>query len=86
MNFNFVTVTTETILGENEEFDKSFFEYLDEYSISHKILESKGENKWPLVEYTGGALSISNMLKERFGMGGDEIDEIYPGIKKNQDA
>jgi hypothetical protein len=73
MNFNFVTVTTETILGENEEFD-------------NKILESKGENKWPLVEYTGGALSISNMLKERFGMEGDEIEEICPEIKKNQDA
>ena len=39
MDFKFVTVTADTVLGENDEFDKSFFEYLDEYSISHKILE-----------------------------------------------
>jgi hypothetical protein len=52
MIFKFVTVKVDTILGENEEFDKSFFEYLDEYSISHKILESEG-GQWPTVEYTG---------------------------------
>ena len=52
MDFKFVTVTADTVLGENDEFDKSFFEYLDEYSISHKILE-KNEGRWPSVEYTG---------------------------------
>ena len=86
MNFNFVTVTVDTVLGENEEFDKSFFEYLDEYSISHKILENEEDRKWPSVEYTGGPLSITNMLKERFGMEQEEIDELYPEIKKNQDV
>jgi hypothetical protein len=86
MNFNFVTVTVDTVLGENEEFDKSFFEYLDEYSISHKVLENEEGNNWPSVEYTGGPLSITNMLKERFGMVQEEIDELYPEIKKNQDV
>jgi hypothetical protein len=85
MNFNFVTVKVETVLGENEEFDKSFFEYLEEYSISHKVLE-KDENQWPTVEYTGGPLSITNMLKERFGVSEDEIDELYPEIKQNQNV
>jgi hypothetical protein len=83
MDFKFVTVTVDTILGENDEFDKSFFEYLDEYSISHKILE-KGESQWPSVEYTGGFLSITNMLKERFGMEEVEINELYPEIKKRK--
>ena len=59
MNFNFVTVTVDTVLGENEEFDKSFFEYLDEYSISHKVLESNEGNEWPSVEYTGGSRRIN---------------------------
>jgi hypothetical protein len=85
MDFNFVTVTVETVLGENEEFDKSFFEYLEEYSISHKILEKEG-SQWPSVEYTGGPLSITNMLKERFGASEDEINELYPEIKKNQNV
>lgn len=81
MDFKFVTVTADTVLGENDEFDKSFFEYLDEYSISHKILE-KNEGRWPSVEYTGGPLSITNMLKERFGMEQEEIEELYPEIIK----
>ena len=81
MDFRFVTVTVDTVLGENNDFDKSFFEYLDEYSISHKILEY-GEGKWPSVEYTGGTLSITNMLMERFGMSDKEINEMYPEINK----
>lgn len=85
MIFKFVTVKVDTVLGENEEFDKSFFEYLDEYSISHKILESEG-GQWPSVEYTGGPLAITNMLKERFGMEEIEIDVEYPEIKQNQDV
>lgn len=81
MDFRFITVTIDTVLGENNEFDKSFFEYLDEYSISHKILEYE-EGKWPSVEYTGGPLSITNMLRERFGMTDKEINEMYPEINK----
>ena len=83
MIFKFVTVKVDTILGENEEFDKSFFEYLDEYSISHKVLENEG-GQWPTVEYTGGPSAITNMLKERFGMEEVEINELYPEIKKRK--
>lgn len=81
MDFRFITVTVDTVLGENNEFDKSFFEYLDEYSISHKILENE-DGQWPSVEYTGGPLSITNMLRERFGMNDKEINEMYPEINK----
>ena len=81
MDFRFITVTIDTVLGENNEFDKSFFEYLDEYSISHTILEYE-EGTWPAVEYTGGPLSITNMLRERFGMTDKEINEMYPEINK----
>ena len=86
MVFKFVTVKVDTVLGENDELDKAFFEYLDEYSISHKVLESEEGGQWPQVEYTGGPLSITNMLKERFGMEEIEIDEMYPEIKQNQDV
>jgi hypothetical protein len=86
MDFKFVTVAVDTVLGENDEFDRSFFEYLDEYSISHKVLENEEGKNWPSVEYTGGPVSITNMLKERFGMEEKEIEELYPEIIKNQDV
>lgn len=85
-DFKFVTVTAETILGENDEFDKSFFDYLGEYSISHRIVEGETQSEWPMVEYTGGPISITNMLKERFGMTQEEIDETYPEIKENKNV
>ena len=81
MNFRTVTIKVETILGENEEFDKSFFEYLDEYSIEYKVLEKEEGKTWPTVEYTGGPIAISNMLKERFGYTDYELEELYPSIK-----
>lgn len=80
-DFKPVSVSIETILGENEEFDKNFFEYLDEYSISYKIFEPQSElSSWPIVEYTGGPIAITNMLKERFGMETEEIKTTYPNI------
>lgn len=82
MNFKKVTVKLETVLGENEDFDKSFFEYLDEYSIEHRILEKEEGQKWPTVEYTGGPVSIGNMLKERFGYSEYEISDFYQEIKE----
>lgn len=85
-DFKLVTISAETILGENEGLDKSFFEYLDEYSISHKVLESESHSDWPIVEYTGGPISITNMLKERFGMPQEEIDETYPEIKETKNV
>jgi hypothetical protein len=84
MYFKIVTIKAETVLGENEDFDKSFFDYLGEYSISHKVLELDENQKWPTVEYTGGPIALSNMLKERFGLSQEEIEVTYPEIKENQ--
>jgi len=84
MYFKIVTIKAETVLGENEDFDKSFFEYLEEYSISRKILELEENQKWPTVEYTGGPIALSNMLRERFGLSQEEIAETYPEIKESQ--
>lgn len=75
---NLATIKVQTVLNENEDFDRLFFEYLDEYSIDHKIIES--EEKYPIVEFTGGAISLCNMLKERFGYTNEEIKETYPEL------
>lgn len=86
MEFKFITITVDTILGENENFDKVFFEYLEEYSIAHKILEKDTDREWPRVEYTSGPIALTNMLKERFGMEQSEIDDLYPEIKENRNV
>jgi hypothetical protein len=75
---NVVKIEIQTVLNENEDFDRLFFEYLDEYSIDHKVLESK--EKYPMVEFSGGVISLSNMLKERFGYTKEEIEETYPEL------
>ncbi len=79
-NYTPAKVERETVLGEDTEIDMMFFSYLDEYSISHKILESKGEGGFPIVEYVGGPISLRNMLKEKFGMTDEEIIELHPDI------
>ena len=71
---NIVKIEVQTVLNENEDFDRLFFEYLDEYSIEHKVLES--EEKYPMVEFTGGIISLNNMLRERFGYTKEEIEAI----------
>jgi hypothetical protein len=78
MIMNSITIKVQTVLNENEEFDQLFYAYLDEYSIDHKILES--EEKFPDVEYTGGIISLNNMLRERFGYTKEEIEETYPEL------
>ena len=81
-----ITIKVETVLGENEDFDKAFFDYLDEYSIEYKISEEPNEShSWPLVEYTGGPISLKSMLKERFGMELNEMQELYPELIPQQD-
>jgi len=84
MDYKFITIKTETIIGENENIDKSFFEYLDEYSISHKILEERGEQGWPVIEYTGGPIALGNMLSEKFGMNNQDIIQSYPQFTDNE--
>lgn len=66
-------VSVETVLGENEDIDKGFFDYLEEYSIDYVIEEKEIDRQWPIVEYRGGMISLTNMLKERFGMEDEEI-------------
>lgn len=75
---NIVKIEVQTVLNENEDFDRLFFEYLDEYSIDHKVLES-GE-KYPMVEFSGGVIALTNMLKERFGYTRNEIEETFPEL------
>jgi hypothetical protein len=85
MNYPLVTIEVDTVIGEDENLDKKFFEYLEEYSISYKIGEDKGSG-WPSVEYTGGPIALSNMLKERFGFSIEDIDELFPDIKKSKNV
>jgi hypothetical protein len=82
MDFRFVKIKVETVLGENESMDKMFFEYLDEYSITHKMDEAKGDNGCPIVEYEGGPISLYNMLKEKFGMEREDIEQSYPQLNE----
>lgn len=74
------TITIQTVLGENEDFDTLFFQYLDEYSIEYKVLPMNEDEKYPLVEYTSGPIALGNMLRERFGYDRYEIEEKYPDL------
>jgi hypothetical protein len=75
-----ITIKIQTVLGENEEFDDLFFQYLEEYSIDRKILPIGEGEKYPEVEYTSGPIALSNMLRERFGYDRYEIEEKYPEL------
>lgn len=79
MNFTTHTIELETVLGENDEFDNSFFAYLEEYSIDYEIGD-KGESGYPVVKYVGGPIALSNMLKERFGYEDYELQSLYPQL------
>ena len=73
------TIEVETVLGENDEFDNSFYAYLDEYSI-HYVIGDLGDSGFPIVKYTGGPIALCNMLRERFGLEDHDIQELYPNI------
>jgi hypothetical protein len=79
MTYSDHTISIETVLGDNDEFDNSFYAYLDEYSI-HYAVGDIGDSGYPVVEYTGGPIALCNMLKERFGLEQQEIQELYPNI------
>jgi hypothetical protein len=66
-----------TVMGEDDLTDSLFLQYLDEYSISYKILDEK-ELGYPVVEYTSGPISLRNMMMERFGFEREDISENYP--------
>jgi hypothetical protein len=82
MNFSIKKIKVETVVGSNENMDSVFFEYLNEYSISYKINEDLGENGYPIIDYEGGPISLTNMLKEKFGMEKDEIEKNYPDLNE----
>jgi len=83
-NYKLVTVELETIFGQDPEMDEMFTSYLDEYSIVHKVsdAETKSNSGWPRLQYTGGPISLSNMLQERFGYTLDEIQAEFPQINE----
>jgi hypothetical protein len=73
------TIEIETVLGDNDEHDNSFMEYLKEYYIEYEISDNS-ESGYPIVKYTGGPISLKNMLRERFGLEDQEIQTLYPQI------
>lgn len=79
MNFTIHSIELETVLGDNDEHDNAFIDYLNEYSIDYEI-GANGESGYPVVKYTGGPIALSNMLRERFGLDNYEIQELYPEI------
>lgn len=78
-NYKIFKIQLETVYGQSSEMDSYFTEYLDEYSIAHVVLESEGR-EFPLIEYSGGPISLSNMLKEKFGYSMEEIRVQFPEI------
>jgi hypothetical protein len=78
-----ITIIKETVIGDNQNQDKLFFEYCDEYSIEHKIINENLEtSSYPDIEFKSGPVALSNMLKERFGYTQEEINEEFPQIKE----
>jgi hypothetical protein len=75
-----ITIKIQTVLGENEEFDDLFFQYLDEYSIDRNVLPIEEGEAYPMVEYTSGPIALGNMLRERFGYDRYEIEEKFPEL------
>jgi len=75
------TVRLATILGEDEDYDKIFYDYLEVYGISHKIVKEVDESiKYPEVEYTGNEIEIKNMLTEKFGYTREDFESLYPDL------
>lgn len=74
-----VKIVRSTVLKENEESDKEFFEYLEFMGIGHEVIEGE-DIEWPLVEYEGTPYDLKQMLSSRFGMEGSEIKEEYPQL------
>lgn len=73
-----VSIVVETVLGEDQDMDQLFFEYLDEYSITHKIIDEDPKSEWPKVEYTSGPIALRGMLQEKFGFSLEEIAQQFP--------
>ena len=75
------TIEVQTVIGNDPHMDKIFTSYLEEYSIVHRINEDQMQaERWPVVSYTGGPISLSNMLREKFGYTPEEIREQFPEL------
>jgi len=83
-NYKIVSIEVETIFGQDPDMDRLFTDYLEEYSISHKVVESESPSVsgWPRIQYTGGPISLSNMLQEKFGYSLNEISTEFPEINE----
>ena len=81
-----ISIIKETVIGDNSNQDKLFFDYCEEYSIEHKIIKENLETEsYPDIEFKSGPIALSNMLKERFGYTQEEINEEFPQIKESLD-
>jgi|LauGreStaDraftv2_3_1035109.scaffolds.fasta_scaffold164096_1 hypothetical protein len=75
------TVRLATVIGEDEDYDKIFYDYLEVYGISHRVVkESDKSNKYPEIEYTGNETEIKHMLTEKFGFSREDFESLYPDL------
>ena len=81
-DYKLVTIELETVFGQEPAMDKLFTDYLGEYSIIYKVLESEQPTSsgFPVLQYVGGPISLTNMLKEKFGFSDSEIASEFPQI------
>lgn len=81
-DYKLVTIEVETVFGKNQREDKYFTDYMEEYSIVWQLIETETptQSGWPLMQYTGGPISLKNMLREKFGFTQEEVLSSFPQI------
>lgn len=83
-DYKLVTIEIETVFGKDQRSDKYFTDYLEEYSIVWQVIETETPTPsgWPLIQYTGGPISLSNMLREKFGFNQEEVLSSFPQLSE----
>ncbi len=81
-DYKLVTIELQTVFGKDSRQDKYFTDYLEEYSIVWRVVEdeNRAADTWPVLQYMGGPISLTNMLREKFGFTHDEIATQFPQI------
>jgi hypothetical protein len=81
-DYKLVTIELETRFGKDQREDKYFTDYLEEYSIVWSVVEDNSQpaDAWPKLQYMGGPISLTNMLREKFGFSQEEIYSQFPQI------
>jgi hypothetical protein len=81
-DYKLVTIELQTVFGQDQRQDKYFTDYLEEYSIVWRVVEdeTRSADTWPMLQYMGGPISLTNMLREKFGFTHDEIATQFPQI------